>query len=190
LSASQVTYGAEQSEKLTATVSSSAGGTPTGTVTIKSGTATACTLTLAASSGTCTLTPTKFPAGTTQLTATYSGSAYYAASTSATKTLTVAKAASKTTLTLSAATIIYGQEQAERLTVSVSPQYTGTPAGKVTIKSGTATVCAITLASGTGKCALTAKQLPVGGHALIATYSGNGNFKSSASAKKTLTVAR
>ncbi len=190
VSASLVTYGAEQSGKLTAAVSSSAGGTPTGTVTIKSGTTTACTLTLASGSGTCTLPSTRFPAGTIQLTATYSGSADYAASTSATKTLTVAKATSKTTLTLSATTITYGQEQAEHLTVTVSPQFKGTPAGKVTIKSGTATVCAITLASGTGRCTMTAKQLPIGGHTLIATYSGNGNFKSSASAKKTLTVVK
>ncbi len=189
-SAPGLTYGAEQSETLTATVSSPAGGTPAGTVTIKSGTATACTITLASGSGTCTLTPTQFPAGTTQLTASYNGSAEYAGSTSATKTLTVAKAASKTTLTLSATTITYGKEQAEHLTVTVSPQYSGTPAGKVTIKSGTATLCAITLTSGKGSCTLTAKQLPIGGHILVATYPGNGNFKSSVSAKKTLTVVK
>ena len=38
------------------------------------------------------------------------------------------KAATKTSLKLSAARVTDGREQAERLSVTVSPKYTGTPA--------------------------------------------------------------
>jgi hypothetical protein len=77
-SAPKVTYGAEQSETLTATVSSVAGGTPTGTVTVTGPTgSTPCTITLANGTGTCTLTARQLPAGTDMLTAGYSGDATY-----------------------------------------------------------------------------------------------------------------
>jgi hypothetical protein len=67
------------------------------------GAATVCTISLASGHGTCTLAAAKFPPGTTRLTATYNGSTDFSASTSAAKTLTVARAPSKTALSLSAA---------------------------------------------------------------------------------------
>ena len=50
-----------------------------------------------------------------------------------------AKAASRTGLKLSAAKITHGHEQAEILSVTVSPQYSGSaaPSGRVTIKGST-----------------------------------------------------
>jgi hypothetical protein len=90
-SAPTVTYGKEQAETLTATVTSPAGGTPTGTVTVTDGTVTACSITLANGTGKCTLAATALPGGTDQLTATYSGDISYAAAGSTT-TITVAKA--------------------------------------------------------------------------------------------------
>jgi hypothetical protein len=82
--------------------------------------------------------------------------------------------------------VTYGKEQAERLSGAITAQHSGIPAGTVTVRSGTATVCTITLASAKGSCTLTARELRVGTHTLIATY--NGDYNSSASAKKTLTV--
>jgi len=96
--------------------------------------------------------------------------------------------ATSTSLSLSAAKVTYGEEQAERLSAAVTAQFTGAPAGAVTIKSGTGTVCTITLASAKGSCTLTASQLAVGTHTLTATYDGNGYYNPSTSAKKTLTV--
>ena len=90
-SASKVTYGAEQSETLTATASSVAGGTPTGTVTVTDGTRAACTITLTNGTGSCRLTATALPVGTDQLTANYSGDASYAPA-SSTATITVGSA--------------------------------------------------------------------------------------------------
>jgi hypothetical protein len=83
-----------------------------------------------------------------------------------------------------------GHEQAERLTVSVAPRYSGTPGGTVTVKSGTVTVCTIKLASGKGSCTLSAAKLPAGPHTLAAAYPGSSDFTSSTSARKTLTVAK
>jgi hypothetical protein len=46
----------------------------------------------------------------------------------------------------------------------------------------------ITLSGGTGSCTLSAEQLGAGTYHLVATYSGDADFKASASASKTLTV--
>jgi hypothetical protein len=190
LSPARVTYGAEQAGHLSVTVAPQYRGTPDGTVTVKAGTATACTITLAAGHGSCTLTAVKLPAGAQRLTATYSGSASFAPSASPAMTLTVARATSRTTLSLSTARVSYGREQAERMTVTVTPQYGGTPDGKATIKAGPATICTITLTAGKGTCTLTARQLRTAAYTLVATYPGTSNFTSSASARKTLTVVR
>ena len=189
LSTPTVSYGHEQAERLSVTVASQHA-TPGGAVTVTSGTATVCTITLSSGSGSCTLPATRLPAGTAHLTASYRGGAIFAASTSPAAALTVAKATSKTRLSLSVGKVTYGHEQAEHLTVAVTAQYSGTPGGKVTIKTGTVTVCVITLASGRGSCTLTARQLPAGTHTLVAAYRGSSDFTSSASAGRTLTVVK
>jgi hypothetical protein len=79
---------------------------------------------------------------------------------------------SATALTLSASAVMYGDEQAEQFTVTVSGA-DGTPTGTVTVSAGTATVCTITLADGTGNCAPTADEFPVGAVMLAASYSGD-----------------
>jgi Bacterial Ig-like domain (group 3) len=76
------------------------------------------------------------------------------------------------------------------VSVTVSPQYGGTPAGTVTVTSGTATVCTITLASGSGSCTLAATQFPPGTAQLTASYNGSTDFAGSASPAKTLTVVK
>jgi hypothetical protein len=184
-----VAYGAEQAARASVTVESQSG-TPVGTVTVRSGTTALCTVTLVSGNGSCPLPATALPVGTAQLTAAYNGSAGFAPSTSAAKALTVARATSKTTLSLSVSKVTYGAEKAERMTVTVAPQYAGAPAGTVTVKAGTRTVCTIKLASGTGSCHLTAAQLPVGIQHLTATYNGSAGYARSTSAAKTLTVVK
>jgi hypothetical protein len=101
----------------------------------------------------------------------------------------VAKATSKTALRLSAAKVTYGDEQVEHLSVTVSPQYSGsTPTGTVTIKATTTTLCVIKLRSGKGSCALSAKRLKAGTYGLVASYGGSTDFDASASAKQPLMV--
>jgi len=96
-----------------------------------------------------------------------------------------------TALRLSAAKLTYGEEKSEKITVTVKP-VTGAavPAAKISVKSGSKVICAITLKSGKGTCALTAKQLAAGTYHLIAAYPGAGATAASASAPATLTVKR
>jgi len=91
LSAAWLTYGHEQSEKLTVAVTASTLGTPGGRVTIKAGRAAVCVITLTAGKGWCRLGAKKLPVGTYTLTAAYQASTDYAGSASAKKTLTVGK---------------------------------------------------------------------------------------------------
>jgi hypothetical protein len=60
--------------------------------------------------------------------------------------------ATSTSISLSAPTATYGDEQADQLSVTVTSRYGGTPGGKVTVKTGATTVCTISLASGKGSC--------------------------------------
>src|SRR6185312_3089608 len=112
------------------------------------------------------------------------------ASASGSKTLTVTQAPTSTTLTLSAARIKLGHEQAEHLTVQVRPQTSGVPAGKVTIKTGSVTLCVVTLKSARGSCTLTASKLRPGTYKLTARYGGRTPYTASVSKKKTLTVTK
>jgi hypothetical protein len=184
LSASTVTYGSEQAEQISVTVSSA--GTPTGTVTVAAGATTLCTITLASGAGSCALRAAQLPAGGYQVTGSYSGDAGTSPSASPAQALTVSKASSATALNLSAAAAAYGSEQAERVSVTVSSA--GTRTGKVTVKAGTATLCTITLASGAGSCALRAAQLPAGAYQVTGSYSGDADTSPSASPAQALTV--
>jgi hypothetical protein len=135
-----------------------------------------------------TLPATAYPAGTVKASAAFAGNLVLAASSSPVRTLLVRKATSKTVLTLSAVKVTYGHEQKERLSVTVSPQYAGTPGGVVTIKHGTTVLCKVTLSNGKGSCTLSATRLAVGVDHLFAAYAGNGNFTASSSAPKALTI--
>jgi hypothetical protein len=94
---------------------------------------------------------------------------------------------SATALTLSAPAIIYGDEQDEQFTVTVSGA-DDTPTGTVTVSAGASTVCTIMLADGTGNCAPTADEFPVGTAMLAASYSGDDTFAPSSSATVSLQI--
>jgi Bacterial Ig-like domain (group 3) len=189
LSAASVSYGREQAERVSVAVTARHG-TPAGSVAVKSGRVTVCVARLAGGNGSCTVPATESGAGRVTLTATYGGAAGFASSTSSARTFTVTRASSTTSLTVSASRLTYGHEQAGHLTVRVTPRYRGTPTGTVTIKADGTLICTITLASGRGSCALTAKQLRAGAYTLIASYGADRNFTASASGKTTLTVLK
>jgi hypothetical protein len=192
LSAATAIYGAEKAVRLTATVTPHNAGTPTGTVTVKSGTATVCTITLSGGHGNCSPTAALLAAGAHSLVASYSGSVSFAASASVVGRLTIARATTRTALTLSASRITYGRETAERLSVTVTPQYPGALSGTVTITATagrtTAVIARIALRSGKASYTLTARQLRAGSYTLAAGYGGNTDYAGSTSAKKALTV--
>lgn len=187
LSPAKVTYGHEQAERASVIVSASLG-TPFGKVRVKEGSSIVCMIALSAGKGSCTVAATRFAAGTVKLIASYGGATGFQASTSATKSFAVTKAATRTSLTLAQTTVTYGHERAERLSVSLRARYSGTPSGKVTVTAGRTTVCTITLKSGRGNCRLRSRTLRPGTHHLVATYSGSANFNRSSSTAKTLKV--
>ncbi len=92
LSATKVTYGDEQVEAMSVTVSPQRRGSiPTGTVTIKASATTLCVIKLSSGKGWWTMSAKKLKAGTYHLVATYSGSKNFKGSTSAKVTLAIAK---------------------------------------------------------------------------------------------------
>jgi hypothetical protein len=97
------------------------------------------------------------------------------------------EATSATALTLSAPAIVFGDEQDEQFTVTVSGAG-DTPTGTVTVSAGATTVCTIALADGTGSCAPTAEEFPVGTVMLAASYSGDDTFDPSSSPTVSLQV--
>jgi Bacterial Ig-like domain (group 3) len=158
-----------------------------GTVTVKAGNKVVCVMTLKAGKGTCKVNTAKYAPGTLKFVATYNGAGFKSSGGSA--SLRLKRATSKTSLSISPATLTYGHEQAERLSVRVAPQFAGTPSGRVTVSAGGTVVCVITLASGAGSCTLTAKKLAPGRYRLSASYPGSASFAASASAARTLVVS-
>jgi hypothetical protein len=170
-------------------VSSPDGGTPTGTVTITGpGGGKLCTVTLAGGEGGCTDAKPALPAGKDTLTATYRGNEFYVAA-RGTAAVAVKRAATSTALTLSKATVTYGHESAEKLTVKVTHAGRGYATGKVAMRAGKTAVCTITLDKGTGSCALSSKRLKDGSYKLVAAYAGNGDYTPSTSPGQGLKVA-
>ncbi len=197
LSSDTVIAGQEQSEDLDFPVLGDTGNPAQGPVTVLAGSTplSQCTnIEVSAGSfgeGSCSLNPSELPPGTYQLTASFGGSQNFVSSTSAPQTLTVLGQQSTTTsLALSAPSVPFANEQTETLTATVTPAASGIPTGHVTVKSGSTTVCTIALANATGKCTLTASQLPPGSYPLTATYSGDDLYTTSADTTQTLTVAK
>jgi predicted RNA-binding protein with TRAM domain len=113
------------------------------------------------------------------------------ASSAQSNTITVPMAYSTVALLLYPSTVTYGQEQVEKFSVTVSPNYPGpVPAGSVSIKKSTTTLCVIQLSSAKGSCTLTGMQLPTRTYSVYATYSRNANFVGSNSSSKKLTVGK
>lgn len=184
LSAATVTYGNEQAEQLSVTVSSA--GTPTGTVTVAAGSTTLCAITLVSGTGSCSLRATQLPAGSYRVIASYGGDASTSPSVSPSQALTVSKATSATAVDLSAATLIQGNEQVEK--ISATATSAGSPTGTITVTAGATQLCTVTLASGSGSCKLQASELPVGTYQVTGSYSGDANTSPSVSPPQILTV--
>jgi len=94
-----------------------------------------------------------------------------------------------TLIGLSAGTVVYGKEQAGRVSVKVTAGL-GFPPGRVVVWAGPKAVCAIALKSGQGSCLLTAKELGTGTYHLVARYSATAPYLQSTSAPKTLVVKK
>jgi phospholipase C len=162
-----------QSVTFTATVAPQFTGTPTGTVTFMNGTATLKVVTL--SGDMASYTTTTLAVGTESITAVYNGSTSFTGSTSNMISQVVNQASSTTTLVSSQNPSKAGQSVT--FTATVSPEFTGTPAGTVIFKDGTTTLKTVTLGAGVAK--YTTSTLASGTHQITATYNGDVDFTTS-----------
>jgi len=95
----------------------------------------------------------------------------------------------KTSLALSAASVVYGHEKSLKFSVSVKAVYGGSVTGKVGISDGKKTICIVKLVKGKGSCTVPASTtVPVGKYGITAHYAGNKT--ASVSGTVTLTVKK
>jgi hypothetical protein len=129
-----------------------------------------------------------------EVTLSYPGDANFLPA-STTVPLSIFPATSSTALTVSPVSTSYGDEGAVTISATVTSGTTGSPTGSVTVQDGGDAVCTIALHStgsntSSGTCpSLGGTQLAPGAYALTANYPGDGNYQSSVSAARSLTVA-
>jgi hypothetical protein len=95
-----------------------------------------------------------------------------------------------TTMALSAASVVYGHEQAERVSVNVDDVFGSVPAGTVTIKAGNTDACTITLKARKGSCTVPATKFGPGTVSVTAFYGGGISFQASQSVAQTFKVTK
>jgi Bacterial Ig-like domain (group 3)/FG-GAP-like repeat/FG-GAP repeat len=164
-----------QSVNLTATVTFTGSGTPTGNVTFTDG-----ANSLGArpvSGGTATLTTAALGVDSHSITASYSGDSNFSASSSNALMLTVNQAASTIGISSSANPSSYNQSV--MFTAAITPQDGGTATGTVTFKDGGTSIGAASVNGNSASFSLS--TLAVGTHSIIAVYSGDGNVLGSSS---------
>ena len=99
---------------------------------------------------------------------------------------------SMATLSLSRSAVFYGNEQAVKFRVNVgagSPG-TGVPTGRVLVKTQSKVLCSLRLRRRPVSCSLAPRALRPGRYVIVASYSGNKNFKPSTSNPENLLVLR
>jgi hypothetical protein len=105
-------------------------------------------------------------------------------------TVTAAKATTTTTFSLSTSALTYGEEQAERVTATVSAAGGGMiPRGRVAVMAGARVLCRIKLVDGTGSCSPKARALNSGAYSVTASFAGTPKFGSSTSSSAPLEVS-
>jgi large repetitive protein len=141
-------------------------------------------------SGVATFTTSTLSVGMPVVTAIYSGDHNFAASTSNAVTQTITASGSATTLSTSAATVVYSQSVTITATVAAVAPGAGTPTGTVVfqINNGTTTNNVTEpLMSGVATLGTT---LAVGTYTITTSYAGDGNFTPSTGGPLSQTVTQ
>lgn len=173
---------------VSSTVSSTGGGSPSGTVTYRdvAGKTPVTLGTATVSGGQASLANIMLGGGAHSIVAFYSGDPTYVSSDTAANpaSITVATAASTTSLTVTPATSTFGTSVTFAASVTSA---TGTAAtGMVAFTSGGTTLGSGTLNNGT--YSFTTSTLAIGSYNVAATYSGDANFSASSSGAAAVTV--
>jgi Bacterial Ig-like domain (group 3) len=99
-------------------------------------------------------------------------------------------AVTRAAVSLSAARVSYGDEEAERVSVAVASSHGGTPSGPVAVRTRSGALCTISLKAGKGSCAVPAQKSAPGPVTVTASYGGAPGFAASVSAARTFTVVK
>lgn len=193
-----ITYGAETAQTLSGTVIGQSGdGYPRGTVAVSYGPGATqiCDVTLGAGTGSastyrCTLAATQLAAGRyTAVVAVYTPGSpsssnpafrYTTSTSSPAQAFSVAKDTTITTISKSPSRVSYGSESAATFTATVmAREGEAVPAGETVMVHVGHVICTITLAAGTGTCAIGNFALRPGSYPVLATYGGDANLRSS-----------
>ncbi len=177
-----------QAVKITATVTGQYGGTPTGTVTFsQNGTKIGSPVTVTAGQASVSYTFSK--AGTSTLTAVYSGSSNYLGTTAAgiTETINAAIVSTKTALKSSGSPSTIGTPVT--FTATVTPSSGSIPNGETVTFYYGSTVLGTGLTA-SGAATFSTSGLPVGSDSISATYPGDANFQTSTSTALVQTVTK
>ncbi len=154
-------------------------GVPMGTVTFLDGSTSLGTSTLN-SSGIAKFSTTALSVGSHSITASYAGDSNFTASATTTAlTQTVNQAATKTTVTSSANPSRFGRPVVFTATVRAVAPGSGVPTGTVTFYDGSTSLGTAQL-YGSGQATISIGTLSIGTHSITASYSGDGNFTTSA----------
>jgi Big-like domain-containing protein len=166
----------ELGQPVTFTATIVAAGAPSGTITFKDGTTVLGTATVVSKIG--AFTTSSLAIATHLITATYSGDASFAGSTSNTVPQVVNKATTTLTLGGNPNPSALGQAVTFAGSVTAAPA-AGIPTGTVSFFDGGTALGAVPLAN--GLASLTVSTLTVGSHLITASYSGDASFKAAAS---------
>jgi hypothetical protein len=169
---------------ITATVSTTPTGTPTGSVSFLDNGILLGTSTLGA--GQATLSISSLAVGSHSITAQYSGDSNFALSNSAAKPLVITPRTTTTTLASSLNPAVGGQSVT--FTVAVTMSAGGAPTGTVTFFDGGTAIGTGTL-DGSAAATLSTTSLSVASHSITASYGGDMNSATSASAALMETVS-
>ncbi len=164
-----------QTVTLTATVTSTASGKPTGTVTFNNGNAKLGTGTI--STGKATYATSMLPVGTAAISAVYGGDSTFSGSNSTTVHQVVNLDPTTTTLASSKSPSAYGQ--ALTFAATVASTSSGKPSGTVTFTAGNNIIGTGQVSN--GKATLAISNLAVGTALVTAAYSGDASFAASTS---------
>jgi len=169
-----------QSTTLTATIAAS-GSTPTGSVTFKDGsTSLGSGPVQVNASGMATLAVSSLGVGSHSLTAEFTGTTKYGASTSAAVSQTVGKASTTTSLATTSNSVQPGANVTFIAAVTVTTPGAGTPTGSITLTDGSTTLGTVPLSG--GFVSFSTSSLALGSHTITATYWGDSSFTGSVSA--------
>jgi subtilase family serine protease len=143
------------------------------------------TLVVSGTQGIATTNIETLPVGTDLITASYEGTPSFAPSVSSSLTVTVAPAATNTTLTVSPTSSVYGNAYTLKATVLVGP--TAAYPGVVTFLSNGAPIATASMVSN-GIAMLYISTLPGGTDSITASFAATSNFAASVSSPVLVTV--